>query len=151
MLTLKGLEPSHTYLDKLPKDLVWYMLGYTGPQDGYMVLKTTRNWIGQRKYTELIRATTIDSLAELQSDYSNNHYNHYGPQYEIAKVKFIFIDGKQYAAVPVRKKIYGYTPPKSKRQVLKVPQWRCAGRTTKGRRCKNKTKNATKLCPVHRT
>jgi hypothetical protein len=97
ILTLKDLPPSGTYLDKLPKDLVWYMLGYTGPKDGYIVMKRS---FFNRAPPEIIKATVLHSKAELKNKYTSTDY---GPQTQfiIEPVKYIFIDGKQYAAVPI--------------------------------------------------
>ena len=154
LLTLKGLEPSNTYLDMLPTDLVWYMLGYTGPQDGHVVLKSTRSLYGVARDIKIVKATTLASEESLNKKYVNNqgnqafnlYYNR--TNYDVVPVKFIFIDGKQYAAIPIKNKIEGYTPAKDSGYV-KVNSWRCLGRNSSGSRCKKKTKNATKLCPVH--
>lgn len=147
LLTLKGLEPSKTYFDMLPKDLVWYMSGYTGPQDGYIVFKSRRTYYGDSRDFEIVKATTLRSEESLNQEYVDDNQNLFNTtRYKVVPVKFVFIDGKQYAAVPIRNKIRGFTP---KTTQVKVKSWRCVGRNTSGNRCKRKTKNATKLCPVH--
>ena len=141
LLTLKGLEPSKTYLDKLPKDLVWYMLGYTGPQDGYVVIKKRSYGRGDIK---LVKATTVHTFKELNERYSGTL--HYGPHYLCEKVKFIYIDGKQYAAVPIRRKIEGFT---LNNKPKKIKSRRCKGRTTTDMRCKRRTYNSNIYCTTH--
>jgi hypothetical protein len=141
LLTLKGLSPSKTYFDKLPKDLVWYLLGYTGPKEGYVVIR--QHPLHYNKTSEIVKATTVHNLQELK-DYYYEPYQ-YNTRYKYAKVKFIFIDGKQYAAVPINKKIEGFTPKKTKEKIQ-----RCQGETVNGKRCRHKTKNKQGLCYLHR-
>lgn len=153
-LTLKGLEPSGTYFDKLPKDLVWYMLGYTGPQNGYLVLKAKYSFYGGTRDHEIVKATTLASREKLRQLYPENagvNIYHQTVRHEIVPVKFVFIDGKQYAAIPVKKKIEGFTPPKNAGDASKdAKRWRCTGYNKSGKRCRKKTKNATEMCSVHR-
>ena len=148
LLTLEGLQPSGTYLDQLPKDLVWYMLGYTGPKDGYVVMK--KPYFNRGPLT-IEKCTTLATKQELEEHYISQVY--YGPQFMVEKVKFIFIDGKQYAAVPIKGKIDGFTPPKTKKNKnsssKKTASHRCVGRNVNGSRCKHKTTNTDKLCKTH--
>jgi hypothetical protein len=141
LLTLKNLVPGGTYLDKLPKDLVWYMLGYTGPKDGYIVMKKPSFGRGS---LQIVKATTVHTQAELRNKYMSIDY---GPQIIIESVKYIFIDGKQYAAVPIKGRIDGFTPPKTSKTGLN----RCIAQTTLNRRCKQKTQNIDMRCSKHRT
>ena len=144
LLTLRGLESSDTYLDKLPKDLVWYLLGYTGPKDGFIVMKKAYFNNGP---LEFVKATTVQSEVELKKQFTTPMY--YGPQYIIESVKFIFIDGKQYAAVPIKKKIDGFTPPSADNKHKKRKRYRCTGLTANNRRCKNKIPVKGEHCKIH--
>jgi hypothetical protein len=141
LLTLQDLPPSDTYFDKLPKDLIWYMLGYTGPQDGYIVMKKP---YFNRGPLEIVKATTLYTKEELLNKYMS--VNYYGPQFLVEKVKYVFIDGKQYAAVPIKCRIDGFTPPDDDKSHLK----RCIGKTLSGKRCKRKTHDSNNLCVTHR-
>jgi hypothetical protein len=145
LLTLKDLPPSGTYFDKLPKDLIWYMLGYTGPKDGYVVMK--KPYFNRGPLT-IVKATTLHTKTELKNKYISPMY--YGPQFLIESVKYIFIDGKQYAAVPIAGKIDGFTPQDTNNSKRKDGKYRCIGHTTLKKRCKNVTSNLEKLCSKHR-
>jgi len=129
LLSLQDLPATNTYFDMLPKDVLWYIHGLTKPQDGHVVLRAP--FISTAQGVELVSATTLQPRSALEGMYPTRPI--YGPRYFVEKVKFLFIDGTQYAAVPIRKKIEGFTP-----KTIPNSQKRCSAVTLKNKRCKKK-------------
>ena len=148
LLSIHNVPASYTYFDMLPKDVLWFIHGLTKPQDGYVVL--CKPFISTVNGVEFVKGTTLHSRETLEALFPMTTV--YGPRYFVEKVKFLFIDGQQYAAIPIHKKIDGFTP----ETPFQYGQ-RCTAKTLTGKRCKRKiinnviaTSENNVYCATHR-
>ena len=138
-------------LDVLPKDVLCYMRGYTGP-DVCMVVINSEYAVGNHlSRTIKISGAWINKSEEYVRASARRKdilvYNS-----GVQSGKLIYIDGSPHVALPMLKsRIYGVKKRKRKRKsVLIKKSVRCKGRTKSNKRCKHRVNNDIGLCSVHK-
>lgn len=122
---------SGTYIDYLPKDVIQYLQGYTGPVECYYVVESRGTdeddnevdycaWVNT-SYQEVRRGLRNSSVCVFDGD-------------------IVFVDGKPHLLHPL-KKLYGL-------KKSKMCSKRCSGKNQSGRRCRNRVSSKS-LCFIH--
>lgn len=152
---VEDVSKTGTLLDEMPKDLLSYLRGYTGPQSCVAVLNN--QYIGGGGGMGYDKATIVSGVwINKDKDQVGDEARKKGQlrfNTTIETSKLVFLDGSPYVLLPVAKNnIYGVKKRRRKKQD-KPRSVRCRGRKVDGKRCKNRVKkgdNSPEFCQIHR-
>ncbi len=151
--------PSGTYFNRLPKDMIEYLKGFTGPLDCLYMSEI------QLSYGTSVRIPTVVCVGKTQDDGEKIIENYFqrkcgryvrrwsrpGARPYIQKGKVIFVDGKVHLLQPIATcRVKGISTNRGFfTKSTDIKSSKCKGKTSKGLQCKARTKHKSGYCYKH--